>query len=112
VVAGSVAVALAIERQGIVRGLLGHFQAAEQVLQTIYHRAMRPGAGSVGPHWGRATLYYQEIEALQTFVELHTFQIAHLGRKEFLSAIDAAHRDTFAQGHTATLVHDLQRIAA
>ena len=106
--AGGVTVALAIERQGIVRGLQGHLKTAEQALQDIYDRALRTGGG----RWVRVTLYYQELDALQTFVDLHTFQIAQLGRAEYLSAIDAAHKDAIAQGHTVTVVRDMERLAA
>ena len=108
IAAGSVTVALAIERQGIVRGLLEHLQTAERTLQAIYDRALRTGGG----RWVRVTLYYQELDALQTFAELHAFQIGKLGRAEFLAAINAAQKDTIAQGHTATVVRDLERMAA
>jgi hypothetical protein len=108
IAAGSVTVALAIERQGIVRGLQGHLKAAEESLQAIYDRALRTGGG----RWVRVTLYYQELDALQTFLELHTFQVRQLGRAEFLAAINAAQKDTINQGHTASVVHNIERMAA
>lgn len=110
VAAGSVTVAQAIERQGIVRGLHEHITTAEQVLQAIYDRALRIGGG----RYIRATLYFNEIEALTEFVELHTFQLDQLGRAEMLAAMDAATKHTLAQGHTAAQVENIndQRIAA
>lgn len=110
VAAGSVTVAQAIERQGIVRGLHEHITTAERVLQDIYDRALRIGGG----RYIRATLYFNEIDALTEFVELHTFQVNQLGRAEMLAAMDAAKKHTIAQGHTATLVHNItdERIAA
>jgi hypothetical protein len=110
VAAGSVTVAQAIERQGIVRGLHEHITTAEQALQAIYDRALRIGGG----RYIRATLYFNEIAALNEFVELHTFQLNQLGRAEMLAAIDEAQKHTLAQGHTATLVHNItdERIAA
>lgn len=108
IAAGAVTVSLAIERHGIVRGLLEHLKSAEQHLQDIYDRALRTGGG----HWARVTLYYQELDALQTFMELHTFQVEQLGRAEFLAAIDSAQKDILAHGHTATVVRDLERMAA
>ena len=45
-------------------------------------------------------------------VELHTFQIEQLGRAEFLAAIDVATKETVAQGHQATVVRDIERMAA
>jgi hypothetical protein len=108
IAAGSVTVALAIERRGIVRGLSGYINTAEQALQGIYDRAQRTGGG----RWMRPTLYFFEIEALNDLVWLHTLQLSKLGRAEFLSAIDAAQKHTIAQGHTARLVHELERMAA
>lgn len=108
VAAGSVTVAQAIERQGIVRGLHGHIAPTEQALQAIYDRAMRTGA------WCRTALWFNEMDALANFLEIHAFQVDQLGRKEMLAAIEEAQKHTLAQGHTATLVHniDAQRIAA
>jgi hypothetical protein len=106
IVAGSVTVALAIERQGVVRGLLEHLQSAEQALQTIYDRATASG------RWLRVSLWFDEMDVLANFITLHTFQVNQLGRAEFLAAIDAAQKHTIAQGHTATVVHDLERLAA
>lgn len=108
IAAGSVTVALAIERRGIVRGLLGHLQTAEQALQDIYDRALRTGCG----RWARVSLYYQELDALHTFLDLHTFQVHQLGRAEFLAAISAAHKATIAQGYTATLMREPEGMAA
>ena len=108
IAAGAVALALAIERQGIVRGLHGHFKAVEQALQDIYDRAMRTGGG----RWIRVTLYFNELDALTDLLGFHSYQIRQLGRAEFLAAVNAAQKTTIAQGHTATLAHDLERMAA
>jgi hypothetical protein len=106
--AGSVTVALAIERQGVVRGLQEHLVRIEQVLQTIYDRALLTGCG----RWIRVTLRFNEIEALNDLVDFHTFQMDQLGRAEFLKAVDAAQKETIAQGHTVAVVRDLERMAA
>lgn len=111
IASGALSVAMAIERQGVVRGLLGHLQAAGTALQAIYDRAIRTGGG----RWVRVTLYGSEIEDLQLLLELHTYQINQLGRAEFLAVIAAAEKDVLAQGHTAFVVTDLtqiERIAA
>ena len=99
VVSGSVSVAMAIERQGIVRGLKGHILAADAALKTIYARAIKNGGGK----WARATLYFTELDALAQFADLHAFQVHQLGRAEFLRAIDAAKKDVLAEGHSCTL---------
>lgn len=108
IAAGSVTVALAIERQGIVRGFREYLSTIEQALQTIYDRALRNGSG----RWVRVTLYFNEIEALNDLLWLHRYQLEHLGRAEFLAAIDAAQKTTIAQGHTATLERNTERMAA
>ena len=110
VAAGSVTVAQAIERQGIVRGLHEHIATTEKALQAIYDRAMRTGGG----RWMRTPLWFNEMDALANFLEIHTFQVDQLGRKEILAAIDEAQKQTIAQGHTATLAQniDAERMAA
>ncbi len=110
IVSGSLTVAKAIEARGIVRGLAEHFTAAEKVLQDIYDRALRMGQG----RWLRVTLYFNELDVLDAFFDLHKFQVNQLGRAEFLAAIDAAQKHTIAQGHTATLetTHTDERLAA
>lgn len=108
IAAGSVTVALAIERQGVVRGLKEHFLTAEKALQHIYDRALHKGGG----RWAPTTLYFHEIDALTDFVNLHSYQVYQLGRAKFIAAIDAAQKDTIAQGHTVTLAHDRERLAA
>ena len=110
IAAGSVSVAQAIERQGIVRGLHEHIKTTEQVLQDIYDRALQKGGG----RWAWSTLYFNEIDTLIEFMHLHTFQMGQLGRAEMLAAIDEAQKHTIAQGHTATLLHNIkdERIAA
>lgn len=97
IAAGAVQMAISIERQGVVRGLLGHLASAERALQGIYRRAMDAGA------WAPTALYYQELDALHTFLELHTFQIRQLGRREFIRAIDGAERQVRKDGHVATV---------
>jgi hypothetical protein len=108
IVSGAVAVALAIERQGIVRGALGHLQTADQALQRIRARALRTGGG----HWARVDLDYDELDALADFVGLHTWQVNSLGRAEFLAAIDAAQKDIRVSGCGVVVVRELERMAA
>jgi hypothetical protein len=84
VLAGTVELGLAIERQGVVKGLQGHLQAAEQSLAAIQRRAMASGA------WKPTALYYQEIEALDTFTWLHKTQLENLSGGEWRQAHDRA----------------------
>lgn len=106
IVAGAVDVAKAIEHQGIVRGLSEHLNTATQALQAVYDRTMASG------QWKPTALYYYELDAVQTFVDLHTFQINQLGRAEFLAAIDTAQADIKANGDKVTLMRDFHALQA
>lgn len=99
IAAGAVQMAISIERQGVVRGLVEHWASAEAALQGIYRRAMAAG------EWKPTALYYQELDALQEFLSLHTFQIRQLGRREFIRAVDGAERQVRKDGHVPTLHH-------
>ena len=104
---GCLDVALAIERQGVVRGLRGHLASAKEALQAIYNRAIATGA------WKPTALHYYELDAVQAFVNLHAFQTNQLGRKEYMAAIDHATNQARLGGNTVTVVRgDLQRLAA
>lgn len=106
IVAGAVDVAKAIEHQGIVRGLSEHLNTATQALQAVYDRAMARG------QWKPTALHYYELDAVQTFVDLHTFQVNQLGRAEFLAAVDAAQAHIKANGDKVTLVRDFHALQA
>ena len=45
-------------------------------------------------------------------VLMDAFQFEQLGRAELIAAMDAATKTTIAQGHTATVVRDIERMAA
>lgn len=106
IAAGQLAVAVAIEHQGKVRGLLGHLQHIELQLQAVYDRATCTG------RWTRTALYYQELDALDLLVSLYKFQLAQLGRAEFIAAVHAAQKQSIADGHTVAIERNIQRMAA
>lgn len=108
IAAGAVTVALAIERKGIVRGLMEHLVTAGNALEAIHARALRAGGG----RWIRVTLYFYEIEALNDLLWLHKLQLSKLGRTEFLAAIDTAQKRVVIDGGTATVVTEMKRLAA
>lgn len=108
IAAGSVEVALAIERSGIVTGMYEHMGTAGRALDTIHQRTLRAGCG----RWVRATLYFSEIEALNTMLTLHKFQVGKISRKEFIAAIADAQKAIKAQGNRPTLVAPQERMAA
>jgi hypothetical protein len=84
VLASSVNIALRIEKQGVVRGLAEHLHSAEKALQTIGHRATLTGT------WVPTALYYQELDAVSTGIELYQYQCEQLSAAELKRAIAAA----------------------
>jgi hypothetical protein len=109
VIAGALDMSIAIERGGIVRGLMGHFEASQRVLQTIHDRAMATG------QWQRTALWYYELDELATFIDLHTYQLGQLSRGELEQALDRAIAKIRSEGCTVDVVRSrdiLERLAA
>ena len=84
VLASSINIALRIEKQGIVRGLAEHLHTAEAALKTIGERANKTG------NWIPTALYYHELDAVTTGIELYQYQCQQLSAAEFKRAISAA----------------------
>lgn len=104
VLAGTVELGLAIERDGVVKcGFGGHLQAAEQALAGIKRRAMASGA------WKPTALYYQEIEAIDTFIWLHqTQQLENLSESEWRRAHQRALAMVLGAGGRVLNIKQLQ----
>jgi hypothetical protein len=102
ILAGSVELALAIERQGVVRGVAGHLTAAEAALAAIKHRAMERGA------WRSTSLYWQEIEALDTFLAIHKYQLENLSEGEWQRAANQAEAVVRSAGGQVVDIRELQ----
>lgn len=91
-----VTIALAIEDQGVIRGMREHLQAAERAIDAVYRRVQQAEGG---PTWGRrTTLYFQEIEALREAIALHDAQLQVLSAGELHAAVHAAERNVLAGG--------------
>jgi len=101
VLAGCLDVALAIERQGVVRGLQEHLASAQAALQAIHARA------ETGAAWRPTALYFHELDAVRTFVHLHAMQIKHLGRAEYLRAITSAQGAVRSRRETVTVMREV-----
>jgi hypothetical protein len=84
--------ALAIEKQGIVKGLREHLHSAELALLAISQRAMSNG------HWQATTLFDAEIEAIDTAIDLHKFQLQKLSNGEVIKALDYAQAEVRSTG--------------
>ena len=98
--AGCLDVAVAIEFKGVVRGLSGHLAAAEEALIQVYARA------NLADGWRPPAMYWDELEAVQTFIDLHEFQIRQLGRGEYASACNRAAGQNRSAGMNVHFVRD------
>ena len=85
-------IALRIERSGIVRGLQEHLDAATQAMDAIGQRAR------AGGEWRQTPLYYQELDAINTAVDLHAFQLRHLSRGELQAIVQKLIHSTRSAG--------------
>lgn len=85
-------VAMAIELQGIVKGLREHLHSTELALQSINKRA-QDDTGRY-PY----ALHIAEIEQLETFVTVHTFQLSELCRSEYNRACSYAVAEVASSG--------------
>lgn len=101
VLASGMNCAQAIEKQGVVRQLAGHLHAAELALQAIYQRAMTTG------QWKATALYYTELEAINTAIDLHKFQLQQLSTGEVIKALDYAQAEVRSSGGRVVLQRDL-----
>lgn len=81
VLAGSLDLAKAIERQGVVRGLSEHLASADAALQSIYARADQ------GDQWRPTAMHYFELDAVNAFVDLHAYQCRQLSLAEYRRAV-------------------------
>lgn len=106
ILAGTLDVSLAIERQGVVHGLHEHLATAETALQSVYRRA-RSADG-----WTATPLYFHELDALREFVDLHAFQMRNLSRSEFEQVIQTATSQIRSNGGKASVVRAVSGVAA
>lgn len=106
ILAGTLDVSMAIERQGVVRGIHEHLRSAEVALQSIYNRAHST------PTWTPTALYFHELDAVREFVNLHAFQMRNLSRLEFEQVINTTVSQVRSGGARATVVRQLERMSA
>lgn len=91
-IAGNVALSIAIEELGVVRGLMGHLTAADLALAGINRRAMASGC------WKATALYYEEIDNIREGISLYRYQLTKLSRGEYLQAVDKAEANVRSRG--------------
>lgn len=68
----TIQVAQEIERSGIVRGLAEHFDSALAACDAYYARGMAAGT------WHPSAVYFYELDALTTAIDLHVYQLQQL----------------------------------
>lgn len=85
-------IAQEIERQGVVRGLQAHISAA---LAAVESYAARCGTAE---NWRPSAMYFHEIEAIDTALDLHKYQIEQLTAQELHTARDRLIARTQAEG--------------
>lgn len=95
VLASAMNCAQAIDKQGVVKGLHTHLRAAELALQSIYNRAIATGK------WQPTSLYYIELDAIDTAIDLHKFQLQQLSTGEVIKALDYAKAEVRSSGGRA-----------
>lgn len=101
VLASGMNCAQAIEKQGVVRQLASHLRAAELALQSIYNRATATG------QWTPTALYYIELDAIDTAIDLHKFQLQQLSTGEVIKALDYAQAEVRSTGGRVVRQPDL-----
>lgn len=72
--------ALAIEDQGVVRGLAEHLERAEVAMHSVRRRS------DFASGWRTPTLHWHEIDALNEMLRLHLFQLEQLSYGEYQAA--------------------------
>lgn len=110
IMAGSCTMAQAIEDLGTVKGLGGHIQACDHALQVILKRyaSAAQSRSERLAQWGKTGLHFDEADAINTFVDVHSFQLRQLSRSEFTQAADLAVARANSAGAPAEIVRDVQ----
>ena len=106
VLAGTLDVAMSIERRGVVRGLREYLASADLALKAVFNR------GNQLQGWCPVHLEFDELDAVQEFVDLYYFQMRQLSREEFDTAINRASKVIRGQGENVAVTRDLERLAA
>jgi hypothetical protein len=108
VLQSTIVIAEAIEKSGIVRGLADHLASALQACTAIEARALAGGA------WRQTALYFQELDALATAVDLHEYQLQQLSARELHRIVQQAMSRVSSSGGNVVRVSetDLAAMAA
>ena len=94
VLQSTMVIAEAIEHSGIVRGLADHIASALQACAAIEARALTSGA------WRQTALYFHELDALATAVDMHEYQLQQLSAGELQRIVQQTIARTASSGGT------------
>ena len=95
-------IAQGIERSRVVRGLQEHLAAAMQAMDAIGQRARASG------EWKQTPLYYQELDHINTAVDLHEFQLGQVARGELHAIVKKLINTTRSAGETVERIQPEQ----
>jgi hypothetical protein len=112
IMAGSCTLAQAVEdlHLGTITGLSGHIATCKKALETIrkrYEAAPQTRSERLA-NWGKTGLRFDEIETIETFLQLHKMQLSQLSRAEFTKAANLAVARANSTGEKAEVVRDVQ----
>ncbi|MNV35889.1 hypothetical protein D3C71_1273500 [compost metagenome] len=102
VLQSSMVIAEAIEHSGIVRGLADHIASALQACSAIEARALTSGA------WRQTALYFQELDALATAVDLHEYQLQQLSAGELHRIVQQTMASTSSSGGNVVRISETE----
>ena len=98
VLSTAIRIALAIEEQGIVRGLRNHLQPALDALEAIHTRANATG------RWVPTALWFYELDAVRVGLEMFGHQLPRLSARELHQAVRKVITRIQSSGGAATRV--------
>lgn len=112
ILTGSCTLAQAVEdlHLGTITGLSGHIAACRDALDTIRarYKASPQTRSERLAQWGKTGLRFDEIDAIETFLQVHKQQLSQLSRGEFTQAANRAVARAGGTGEKVEMVRDMQ----
>lgn len=116
ILTGSCTLAQAVEDMhiGTITGLIGHIGACSDALDTIRERyKTSPQTRSERQaQWGKTGLRFDEIDAIETFFQVHKMQLSQLSRAEFTKAVNLAVARANSAGEKVEVVRNVPAFEA
>ena len=99
---------------GTITGLTGHIAACKEALDTIRERyKTSPQTRSERlAQWGKTGLRFEEVDAIETFLQIHKAQLSQLSRAEFTKAANLAVARVNSAGDKAEVVRNVPAFEA